>query len=152
MRVSGWVGSGNPDVMANRRVQGGGDPAQGPPRDVLRSIPTDTDVESFPDVPPANRPGGDGQRGGHDVDLDAFADRLGLGRDDTDEAEGPSTTDAGRSARSAPDTVTAALTRSATGAAGRALGAASGLLHGVARLMGSTSHRLDLIADRIDRR
>jgi len=132
--------------MANRRVQGGGDPAQGPPRDVLRSVPTDTDVESFPDVPPANRPGGDGQRGGHDVDLDAFADRLGLGRDDTDGAEGRSTTDAGRSARSAADTVTAAVTRSATGA----LGAASGLLRGVARAMGSTSHGLERIADRLD--
>jgi hypothetical protein len=71
--------------MANRRVQGGGDPAQGPLRDEIRTMPGSDAAESFPDVPPGNRADvpASSSADAHDVDLDAFAERMGL-RDEGD--------------------------------------------------------------------
>lgn len=59
------------------RIQHGGDPAQGPPRDVANEPPAPRDVDGFPDTPDANRPGG----GAGDLSgdqLDDMARRLGL--------------------------------------------------------------------------
>lgn len=121
--------------MAHRRIQSGGDPAQGPPRDVVESVPLGNEPGSFPDVPPQNRadiPPGQPPAGGRRVDLDAFAERLGLRhRADDDRRDEP---DGG------------------SGVIGRLQGTVGTALHGVARLMGVTSRTLDRLAKRIDQR
>jgi hypothetical protein len=125
--------------MANRRVQGGGDPAQGPLRDEIETMPAGG-AESFPDVPPANRAGVPASSGtdARDVDLDAFAERIGLrdpgDRRQHDDAEQPEP--AGRA-----DVVMR-----------RTLATAGSVAHAVAHGLSIASRSLDRVGDRLDRR
>lgn len=125
--------------MANRRVQGGGDPAQGPLRDEIRTTPAGG-AASFPDVPPANRadvPASSGA-GAKDVDLDAFAERIGL----RDAGDRPQHDDADH-----PDPVGRAdvVMR-------RTLATAGSVAHAVAHGLSIASRSLHRVGDRLDRR
>ncbi len=147
-----WAG-GNPVSMANRRVQGGGDPAQGPLRDEIRTMPGSDAAESFPDVPPGNRAGVPASSGDdtHDVDLDAFAERMGLRDDgdrrpDDDVAAGDADGDA---ERTEPTGRADVVVRRAVGVT---LGTAGSVAHAVAHGFSIASRSLDRVGDRLDRR
>jgi hypothetical protein len=128
--------------MANRRVQGGGNPAQGPLRDAIRSVPLAGESESFPDVPPGNR--SDIPTGGrahlHTVDLDSFAERLGL---HTEGARADSDHDESRTGR---------LSGAGRRTSSLALGTAGLMAHGAAHGLAIASRKLDRLGDHLDRR
>jgi hypothetical protein len=135
--------SGNRCRMANRRVQGGGDPAQGPLPDEIRRMPDVGASDSFPDVPPSNRSDLPGESGNpHDVDLDAFAERLGV-RDGGDRRP-----DVDRDSEGGQRGPAVAARR----AVGVARGAAGLAAHAAAHGLSTAGRTLDRIGDRIDRR
>ena len=128
--------------MANRRVQGGVNPAQGPLRDEIRTVPLAGEAESFPDVPPGNRsdvPTGS-RTDSHTVDLDSFAERLGL------HTEGAvPDVDHGELSADRLSDIGGRVSRLALGTAGL-------LVHGAAHGLSMASRRLDRLGDVLDRR
>lgn len=73
--------------------EAGGDPAQGPVRELANEPPSPRADEDFPDAPD-ERSAPSGGRGDLDADeLDDFARRLGLTDDDTDDSDDDKRTD-----------------------------------------------------------
>lgn len=117
----------------HRRIQDGGNPAQGPVPELANEPRSPRDVDELPDRPEDNEPGHEPRRDEDQPDPDAFAERLGLAHHEPAEsATAPTDTDTATDA-----------------AAGRARGAAAAVLGGLSRAAAAAERSLSRLAERL---
>jgi|SRR6056297_348189 len=125
----------------HRRIQDGGNPAQGPVPELANEPRSPRDVDELPDRPEDNQPGHEPRRDEDQPDPDAFAERLGLVDHDDDSAD---TAEGGIT-----DTVTDTAADTAGAAAGRARRIGASALSGLGRAAGAAERSLSRWAGRL---
>ena len=123
----------------HRRIQDGGNPAQGPVPELANEPRSPRDVDELPDRPEDNEPGHEPRRDEDQPDPDAFAERLGLAHHETSESA------------TAPDEAAAdADTETETAeTAGRARRTAAAVLGGLSRAAAAAERSLSRWAGRL---